>query len=200
MVIDVTTELYTSNGILPCTRLPRESIRCNPYKWDYYVRKYFIRGVHSLRPKAHISGVCLVTFNYVTYNITSKWQAFLFQFLMCLDRMMYFLLNKFIFEIYLKIIFVSLVTKYFDSEIPYTVQQGGNNKSMTKGGGGGGYQYELMAIPVWISNYIHYKVRDEVVHPIPNFHFHSSAIEVREGMSNFITHLTGHVITYPCWD
>ena len=56
----------------------------------------------------------------------------------------------------------------------------------------------LTLILVWISNYIHYKVWYEVTHPFPNFNVCS--VEVWDGSSNFIPHLTGHVIIYPCWD
>ena len=36
---------------------------------------------------------------------------------------------------------------------------------------------------------------DEVTYPFPNFN--GAAIEVWEWISNFIQHITGHVITYP---
>ena len=54
---------------------------------------------------------------------------------------------------------------------------------------------EHTLLPAWISNYIHYKVWDEITYPFPNFN-----VEVWEWISNFIPHFIGHVITYPCWD
>ena len=48
----------------------------------------------------------------------------------------------------------------------------------------------------WISNHIHYNVRDEITYLSPNF---IGGTEVWERISNFIPHSTGHVITYPCW-
>ena len=49
-----------------------------------------------------------------------------------------------------------------------------------------------------ISNFIHHKVWDEITNPFPNFN--SATVEVWEWISNLISHFTGHVITYPCWD
>ena len=49
----------------------------------------------------------------------------------------------------------------------------------------------------WITNYIHYKVWDEITHPFPNFN--SKAVEVCEWMSYFIPHFTVPVIIYPCF-
>ena len=43
---------------------------------------------------------------------------------------------------------------------------------------------------------IHFEVCDEITYPFPNFN--GCAVEVWEWISNFITHFTGHVITYPC--
>ena len=51
-------------------------------------------------------------------------------------------------------------------------------------------------IPSWRSNYIHYKVWDEITYSF----FNGATVSVWEWISNFIQHLTGHVITYPCWD
>ena len=42
------------------------------------------------------------------------------------------------------------------------------------------------------------EVLDEIIHPFPNFN--GAAVEVWEWISNFIPHLTVHVITHPCWD
>ena len=50
----------------------------------------------------------------------------------------------------------------------------------------------------WISNYIHYKVWDEIIYPFLNFN--GATVDVWEWISNFIPHFTGYVITYPCWD
>ena len=60
------------------------------------------------------------------------------------------------------------------------------------------YWPSLTLILAWISNYIHYKMRDEIRYPFPNFN--GATIEVWKWMNNFIPHFTGHVITYPCWD
>ena len=56
----------------------------------------------------------------------------------------------------------------------------------------------LALIPAWISDYIHYKVWDEITYPFPNFN--SGTVEVWEWMNNFNPQLTGHVITSLCWD
>ena len=60
------------------------------------------------------------------------------------------------------------------------------------------YQHVLMLIPVWISNYIHYKVWDEITYPFQNFN--GCIVEVWEWISNSIPLYIEHVITYPCWD
>ena len=53
------------------------------------------------------------------------------------------------------------------------------------------YKHGLTLIPAWISNYIQYKMWDEIIYPFPN---------VWEWISNFIPYFTGTVITYPCQD
>ena len=50
----------------------------------------------------------------------------------------------------------------------------------------------LTRIPVWISNYTHYKVRDEIPYPFPNFN--GATVEVWESICNFILHFRGQVI------
>ena len=60
------------------------------------------------------------------------------------------------------------------------------------------YSHGLTLIPVWISTYIHYKVWDEIDYSFWNFN--GAAVEVWEWISNFILHINGHVITYPCCD
>ena len=45
-------------------------------------------------------------------------------------------------------------------------------------------------------NSIHYKVWDETTYPFPNFD--GATVEVWEWIGNFISHFTGHVLTYPC--
>ena len=47
----------------------------------------------------------------------------------------------------------------------------------------------------WISNYVHYRVWDEIIFPFPNFN--GCTVEVWEWISNFIPRFSGHVITYP---
>ena len=39
---------------------------------------------------------------------------------------------------------------------------------------------------------------DEITDPVPNFI--GAIYEVWEWISVFLSHFTGHVITYPCWD
>ena len=41
-------------------------------------------------------------------------------------------------------------------------------------------------------------MEDEIIDPFPNFN--GGTIQVREWISNLITHYTGDVITYPYWD
>ena len=54
--------------------------------------------------------------------------------------------------------------------------------------------------PQWvnISNFIHYKVLEDITLPFPNID--KGAFKVWKLISNFIPYFTGHVITYPCWD
>ena len=56
------------------------------------------------------------------------------------------------------------------------------------------YSNRLTLIPAWISVYIHYIVWDESIYLYPNFN--TAAVEVRERISNFITHFTEDVIIY----
>ena len=60
------------------------------------------------------------------------------------------------------------------------------------------YLHGLTCITAWISNYIHYKVWNEITNPSPNFN--SATVEVWEWVSNFISHFTGYVITYLWWN
>ena len=60
------------------------------------------------------------------------------------------------------------------------------------------YQHGVTLLPGWISNYILYKVWDEITYPF--WDFNGVAVEVSEWISNFIPHFSGHVITYPFWD
>ena len=39
---------------------------------------------------------------------------------------------------------------------------------------------------------------DNITYSFPNFN--DAAFEAWEGENNFISHLIGHVVTYPCWD
>ena len=55
------------------------------------------------------------------------------------------------------------------------------------------YQIGLTLIPAWISNYIHYKVWNEINYPSSNFN--GATVEVWEWINNFIPHFTGRVIT-----
>ena len=47
-------------------------------------------------------------------------------------------------------------------------------------------------IPAWISNYIHYKVWDEIIYIFLNFN--GETVKVKEWIRNFIPHFSGHVI------
>ena len=58
--------------------------------------------------------------------------------------------------------------------------------------------HELTLIPALVSNYIHYKMSGEIIHP--NSNFNGCTVEAWECMSNFIPHFIGHVITYPLWN
>ena len=50
--------------------------------------------------------------------------------------------------------------------------------------------------PVWITNYIHYRLWGEITYPnFPNFS--GVAIEVRVWIGNFISHFPGRMITQP---
>ena len=60
------------------------------------------------------------------------------------------------------------------------------------------YYQGLTLIPEWISNYIHYRVWDEITYPFLTFT--NCTIEVWEWISNFIPQFPGHVISYPCRD
>ena len=51
------------------------------------------------------------------------------------------------------------------------------------------YKHGLTLIPAWISNYIHYKVWDEIIYPFLNCN--GATVEVEEWISNFIPHFTG---------
>ena len=53
-------------------------------------------------------------------------------------------------------------------------------------------------LPAWMNDYVCYKMSDEITYPFPNFY--SAAVEVWEWIRTFISHFTGHVITYQCLD
>ena len=58
----------------------------------------------------------------------------------------------------------------------------------------------LTSIQAWKNNYIDYKVWDKLlIHQItyPNS---VAMLKFGNGISNFNSYFTGHVITYPCWD
>ena len=56
------------------------------------------------------------------------------------------------------------------------------------------YQHGLTLIPAWISNHIHYIVRDANTYPFMNFN--RATVEVWEWISDLIPHFTVHVIIY----
>ena len=45
----------------------------------------------------------------------------------------------------------------------------------------------LTLTPAWISNYIYYKMCDEITYPFPNFH--GGTVEVWEWIDNFVPRL-----------
>ena len=49
-----------------------------------------------------------------------------------------------------------------------------------------------------ISNYMPSKVSDEITYTFLNFK--GATVEVKEWISNYISHFIMDVITYPCWD
>ena len=55
-----------------------------------------------------------------------------------------------------------------------------------------------MCIPEvqWKSNYIHYEIWNGIIYPFPNFN--GAIVKVWEWIRNFIPHLIGSIITYPC--
>ena len=55
----------------------------------------------------------------------------------------------------------------------------------------------LTKILVWISDHIRYEVLDVITFPFPNFN--GVAVEIWKWISKFISHFTGHEITYPFW-
>ena len=59
------------------------------------------------------------------------------------------------------------------------------------------HKHGLTLIPAWISNYMHYKMWDEIL-LILSLNFNGFTVEVCEWISNFFPHDTMHVITYPC--
>ena len=50
----------------------------------------------------------------------------------------------------------------------------------------------------WISNYIHHNVGEEITYLFQKLN--GAAVKVLEGISNPISHITGQMFTYPCWD
>ena len=60
------------------------------------------------------------------------------------------------------------------------------------------YEHAITSIPEWISNYIHYKVWDEITYTFPNSN--DATVEVWELISKFIKNVTVFVITYPRLD
>ena len=53
-------------------------------------------------------------------------------------------------------------------------------------------------IPSWLSNYINFKIWDEITHPFPDLNI--AAVEVWELISDFISHFIMDVIIHPFWD
>ena len=59
------------------------------------------------------------------------------------------------------------------------------------------YQHELTWIPAWISNYIHYKVWDEITYPFSNVN--GCTIEVWKWRSNFVPHFNQRSLEMNKW-
>ena len=57
--------------------------------------------------------------------------------------------------------------------------------------------YKKKCLTAWISKYIHYEAWYEIAYLFPNF---NATVELGECISNFISHFTGHVITYRSMD
>ena len=57
------------------------------------------------------------------------------------------------------------------------------------------YNTVLTLITVWTSNYIHYKIWDEITDPFLNFN--GATVKILERISNSFSNFTGQVITYP---
>ena len=55
----------------------------------------------------------------------------------------------------------------------------------------------LTSIPAWISHYTHYNAWDKITYPFPSFN--CAAIEVWERISNFVSHFSMELMTYPYW-
>ena len=51
---------------------------------------------------------------------------------------------------------------------------------------------------IWVSNYIHYKMWDEITYIFPNYN--GLTVEVWEWIRDFIPHFIMELINYPCWD
>ena len=60
------------------------------------------------------------------------------------------------------------------------------------------YWHVLTLIPAWMSNYIQFKLCDEITYPSLNFN--GCTVEVQEWMSYFSPQFTVHDNIYPCWD
>ena len=57
------------------------------------------------------------------------------------------------------------------------------------------YKHGLKSTLAWINKYIHYKMWNEISYPVSNLN--GCTVEVWEWISDFIPHLTVHLITHP---
>ena len=60
------------------------------------------------------------------------------------------------------------------------------------------YFHGLTLIPLWASNFIHYKVSGGITYPFPNFN--GCTVEVWEWISNYILNFNVNAVTYSCGD
>ena len=58
-----------------------------------------------------------------------------------------------------------------------------------------GFADGMTVVDKWFNRF---KVRDEIADPFKNFN--DAAVYAWEWITDFILHLTGYAITYPCWE
>ena len=58
--------------------------------------------------------------------------------------------------------------------------------------------FSLNIATSWFFDYIHYEMWHEITYQFQNFY--GATVEVYQWISNCLSHFTGHVISYPCWN